>query len=152
MPWIPNPVYFIVGEWLIKSGAPLLRRTLTKTPPVANILFEGEARLEHGPESVDGLLSLTSDAIVFTPRGIRTRGAAALLRLEDIDEISESRGRILGLIPAQNNGIKLRTRRGIYRFRVDSDDRSAWLHELRAAHRMRADYSSTGNEVTRDDA
>jgi len=148
MPFIPNPVYFIVGEWLIKNGAPLLRRSLTKTPPTTNILFEGEARLEHGPESVDGLLSLTSDAVVFTPRGIRTRGAAAVIRLDDIDEISETKGRILGLIPAQNNGIKLRTRRGIYRFRVDSGDRATWLRELRSAHASRALAQSSDSLLT----
>ncbi len=148
MPFIPNPVYFIVGEWIIKNGAPLLRRSLTKTPPTTNILFEGEARLEHGPESVDGLLSLTSDAVVFTPRGIRTRGAAAVIRLEDVDEIAETKGRILGLIPAQNNGIKLRTRRGIYRFRVDSSDRGTWLRELHAAHAARALAQSSDSLLT----
>jgi len=148
MPFIPNPVYFIVGEWLIKNGAPLLRRTLAKTPPTMDILFEGEARLEHGPESVDGLLSLTSEAIVFTPRGIRTRGAAALIRLDDIDEIAETKGRILGLIPAQNNGIKLRTRRGIYRFRVDSSDRATWLRQLRTAHAAHATAQSSDALLT----
>lgn len=133
MPWLPNPLYFVVGEWLLRNGAPLVRRTLAKSPPSTNVVFEGEARLEHGPQHVDGLLSLTTTALVFTPSGIRTRGVATSLPLAEVQEVTPTRARLLGLIPSRNDGFKVRTHRGIFRFRVDGSDRSTWLRELRAA-------------------
>jgi hypothetical protein len=141
MPWLPNPLYFVVGEWLVRNGAPIVRRTLAKSPPTVNVVFEGEARLEHGPESIDGLLTLTTAALAFTPRGIRTRGAAISLPLAEIDEVTPTRARLFGLVPFRNEGFKVRTHRGIYRFRVDGSDRSTWLRELRAA--LRAAHATT---------
>ena len=134
MPWVPNPLYLMVGEWLLRNGGPLVLRRFVRTPPAASVLFEGEARLEHGPENIRGLLSLTPSELVFTPSAIRTRGAGVAFRLADIEEISATKGRLLGLIPFWNNGLKVRTRRGVFRFRVDGSDRPAWLRELRAAH------------------
>lgn len=136
MPWIPNPLYFMVGEWLLRNGGPIVARRLTKSPPTSDVLFEGEAKLEHGPENIMGLLSVTPSAVVFTPASIRTRGAATSIPLAEIEEITPTKGRLLGLIPSSNNGIKFRTRRGIFRFRVDSSDRATWLRELRSAWAM----------------
>ena len=137
MPLVPNPIYWIVGEWLLRNGMPIVKRSLTKSPPPAeSILFEGEARLEHGTENITGLLAVTPSALTFTPSGIRTRGAAAAIPLEEIDEVALTKGRFLGLVPFKNNGIKVRTRRGIFRFRIDPDDRDAWLREIRTAQTM----------------
>lgn len=137
MVWVPNPIYLMVGEWLLRNGVPIVARRLVKAPPSpALVLFEGEARLEHGPENIDGLLSVTTSHVIFTPTSIRTRGAASAIPLADVEEIEGVKGRFLGLIPLWNNGIKLRTRRGIFRFRVDPSDRGAWLRELRSAWAM----------------
>ncbi len=133
MPWLPNPLYLLVGEWLVRSGVPLVRRSLAKSPPTVNVVFEGEARLEHGPQHIDGLLSLTTTALVFTPTGIRARGAATSLPLAEVQQVTPTRARLLGLIPFRNDGFKVRTHRGIFRFRVDASDRSTWLRELRGA-------------------
>jgi len=147
MPLIPNPIYWMVGEWLLRNGMPVLKRSLAKSPPSAeSILFEGEARLEHGPENISGLLAVTPSALTFTPSGIRTRGAAASIPLDDIEEVTSTKGRFLGLIPAKNNGLKLRTRRGIFRFRIDPDDRDAWLREIRAAQALAARPTSVPTE------
>ena len=137
MPLLPNPAYWMVGEWLLRTGVPFVAARLAKAPPAAErVLFEGEARLEHGPENVGGLLSVTPLTLVFTPSGLRTRGAANAIPLAEIDEITATKGRFLGLIPLWNNGLKVRTRRGIFRFRVDRSDRSRWLRELRSAWAM----------------
>lgn len=133
MPWVPNPLYLMVGEWLLRNGMPVVLRRLTRTPPVAVILFEGEAKLEHGPENVVGLLSVTPSTLVFAPRALRTRGTAAAIPLAEVEDIAATRGRLFGLIPFWNNGIKVRTKRGIFRFRVDSADRPTWMRELHAA-------------------
>ncbi|MGE3960450.1 MAG: hypothetical protein AB7F65_02060 [Dehalococcoidia bacterium] len=136
MPLVPNPIYWMVGEWLLRNGLPIVTNHLTKTPPQEHVLFEGEARLEHGPENITGLLSVTPSSLVFTPSGIRTRGAATALPLHDIDEVTPTKGRILGVIPARGDGLKVKARRGIFRFRVDPDDRDRWLREIRTAQAM----------------
>jgi hypothetical protein len=137
MPLIPNPIYWMVGEWILRNGMPIVRRSLAKSPPSAeSVLFEGEARLEHGPENISGLLAVTPSTLTFTPSGIRTRGAAASIPLGEIDEVSLTKGRFLGLLPGKNNGIKVRTRRGIFRFRIDPDDRDHWLREIRTAQSL----------------
>ncbi len=137
MPWVPNPVYWMVGEWLLRAGVPFVAARLAKAPPPAErVLFEGEARLEHGPEKIGGLLSVTPSTLVFTPSAIRTRGTAHAIPLVDIESIEATRGRLFGLIPLWRSGLKIRTRRGIFRFRVDHTDRSAWLRELRTAWAM----------------
>lgn len=147
MPLIPNPIYWMVGEWLLRNGMPIVKRSLTKTPPPAEaVLFEGEARLEHGPENIAGLLAVTSSALTFTPSGIRTRGAAASIPLEEIDEVTATKGRFLGLVPVKNNGLKVRTRRGIFRFRIDPDDRDHWVREIRTAQAMAARPESVPTE------
>ncbi len=130
--WLPGPLTLMVAEFLLRQGTPLLRSRLTKTPP-SDVLFEGEARLEHGGEPVNGILSVTPSALVFTPNTVRARHAAVTLPLDGIDEVAADRSRIFGLIPASRNALKVRSERGIFRFRVDGDDRDTWLRQIEVA-------------------
>lgn len=136
MPWVPGPFSFMVGEWLLRNGVPLVTSRFIRSAPSTRILFEGQARLEHGPENVSGLLSLTPSDLVFTPSGFRTRNAQITLPLAEIDDVVATKARFLGLIPVKDNGIKVRSRRGIFRFRVDPEDRDDWLREIRTARAM----------------
>lgn len=130
--WVPNPYYLMVAEWLLRQGLPIVRSRLVKAPP-RDVLFEGEASLEHGGEPVRGLLSVTSGGLVFTPFSVRARRAALALPFEGIEDVSPARSRLFGLIPSSRNALKVRSAQGIFRFRVDGDDRETWLRHIQAA-------------------
>ncbi len=132
--WLPGPYTLMVAEWLVRQGGPILRRRLLKATP-SDVLFEGEATLERGGEPVRGVLSVTPSALVFTPNSFAERGAAISMSLDGIEEVSPARSRLFGLIPASRNALKVRSRRGVFRFRVDADDRDLWVRQIEAVRK-----------------
>lgn len=122
----------MVAEVLFRQGLPMVQRRLLKAPP-RDVLFEGQASLEHGGEPVRGILSVTPRRLVFTPHSVRARFSEVDLPLEAIEDVSAARSRFLGLIPASRNALKVRSERGIFRFRVDAEDRDAWLGQIEEA-------------------
>jgi hypothetical protein len=52
MPLIPNPLYLIALQWLIRNGGPIVMQRLAKPdaphPVDDQPRFQGEARLERG--------------------------------------------------------------------------------------------------------
>ncbi|MCK9485755.1 MAG: hypothetical protein M0R73_03500 [Dehalococcoidia bacterium] len=136
--WLPGPYTLMVAEWVVRQGLPIVRGRLVKAPP-RDVLFEGEASLERGGEPVRGLLSVTSRGLVFTPFSLRAQRDAMALPFEGIEEVAPVRSRFLGLIPASRNALKVRSTRGIFRFRVDGDDRDLWLRRIEAARSAAAD-------------
>ena len=130
--WLPGPITMMVAEFLVRQGAPLLRRRLLAVPP-RDVLFEGDASLERGAEPVRGLLSVTPDTLTFTPFSRRARRDSLMLPFEAIEDVSAGRSRLFGLIPASRNALKVRSTRGIFRFRVEAEDRDTWLRQIEAA-------------------
>lgn len=107
-------------------------RTKTSSPVEAEPRFEGDASLERGGDRVRGSLAITHNELRFEPSE-RRRERSLRIPLDEIEDVSPTRQRLLGLIPAGANGIKVRSRRGIYRFIVDGSDRSRWLREFASA-------------------
>ena len=138
MVWLPGPLSLLLVEWVVRAGAPMVRQRLMKAPP-REVLFEGAAALERGAEQVDGMLSVTREAVVFTPGSLRTRSLATDIPLEEVERAVPASSRLLGLLPVWPNAIKLRTRRGIFRFIVDRADRDLWVREIEEARRATSD-------------
>lgn len=130
--WAPNPIYWMVAEWLVKQGLPIVRSRLAKAVP-RDVLFEGEASLEHGGEPVRGVLAVTSAGLTFLPRHLANQRLAVTIPFRDIDDVSPARSRLFGLIPASRTALKVRSTQGIFRFRVDGEDRDLWLRAINAA-------------------
>lgn len=144
MPLIPNPYYLIALQWLIRNGAPIVIQRISSkraAPPVVDHpRFEGEASLERAGQQVRDWLAITSDELRFEPSE-RRRGASVRVPLEDIEDVSPTRQRLLGVIPTGATGIKVRSSRGIFRFAMDGSDRDRWLREISLAagdHRTQA--------------
>lgn len=135
MPFLPNPFYFMIVEWIVRAGTPLVIRRFSR-PLLMEILFEGDATFERGSGAVAGLLAITRTHLLFTPRGAWARGPVLQLPLDEIEEVTPVTRRLLGLVPLASNVIKIRSRRGIFRFTVDRSDRDRWLREIEAAASM----------------
>ena len=133
MPLIPNPFYLVALQWLIRNGAPIVMQRLARTKAALPVdeqpRFEGEASLERGGQRVPGWLAITSTELRFEPSE-RRRGASVRVPLSEIEDVSPTRQRLLGVIPSRSTGNKVQSGRGIYRFTVDAADRGSWLREL----------------------
>ena len=136
MPFTPNPLYLIALQWLLRNGGPIVMQRLAKPdaprPVDDQPRFQGEARLERGGETIQGRLAITGTELRFESAGRRS-GWSLDVPLDEIEDVSPTRQRRLGLIPAASNGIKIRSTRGIFRFVVDGADRDRWLREISAA-------------------
>jgi hypothetical protein len=136
MPLIPNPYYLIALQWALRNGAPIVIRRLSRASAPTQFesepRFQGDASLERGGQNVRGLLAITDTELRFEPWD-RRQGPSIQLPLEEIENVTPTRGRVLGLVPAGPTGIKVRSRRGIFRFGVDASDRNRWLREIPTA-------------------
>lgn len=136
MPLIFNPYVLMALQWAVVKGTPILVSRFVKTEQLGEeTVFEGLATLERGRDDIDGLLSITATELVFAPVRGSARNSAVRIPLEAIEEVSLPPRRRLGLFPAVPNTIKVRSRRGIFRFVVDNEDSERWLAEIRAALR-----------------
>lgn len=81
------------------------------------IVKQGAANLQKNIEPVKGRLSLTPTKLVFEPHGLNLQRKTIVVDLNTVVSADTGWSRLLGLIPAIPNALKITTRNGtVYRF------------------------------------
>jgi hypothetical protein len=86
-------------------------------PAGEKILKEGAANLQKNIEPVKGKLYLTATKLVFESDGLNIQGGNTTLELSKMASAEEGWSKLLGLIPALPNALKITMKDGqVYRF------------------------------------
>jgi hypothetical protein len=81
------------------------------------IVKHGAANLQKNLEHVGGELYLTKTKLVFEAHGINLQGGTTVVDVNDITAADTGWSKLLGLIPAVPNALKITTRSGkLFRF------------------------------------
>ena len=81
------------------------------------IVRQGAADLQENLEHVSGELYLTETTLVFESSGLNFQGGATTIYLGNIATVEKGWSKLLGIIPAVPNALKITTRDGkVYRF------------------------------------
>ena len=81
------------------------------------IIKQGAANLQKDIEHVTGELFLTETKLVFESHGLNIQGGTTTINLENIANVEKGWSKLLGLIPAVPNALKVTMKDGqIYRF------------------------------------
>lgn len=81
------------------------------------IVKQGAANLQKNIEPVKGRLSLTPTKLVFEPHGLNLQRKTVVVDLNTVVSADTGWSKLLGVIPAVPNALKITTRNGaVYRF------------------------------------
>ncbi len=81
------------------------------------VVRDGVANLQKNIEPVKGRLFLTATKLVFESHGLNVQGGTTIINLSDVAVVDTGWSKLLGLIPAVPNALKVTTKNGkVYRF------------------------------------
>ena len=105
--------------------------------PNEQLLREGAANLQRGPETVGGWLFLTNSRLVFSSHRFNVQTGVTEIALSTVRSVQPCWTKFLGFLPVAPNSLSVASESGEHRFVLFR--RSAWAEAIRAAApRLRA--------------
>jgi hypothetical protein len=86
-------------------------------PAPEDIVRQGAANLQRNLEPVSGNLYLTKTQLIFEAEGLNLQRCPAALNLSDVVKVETGWSKLLGLVPALPNALKITMKDGqVYRY------------------------------------
>ncbi|MCG5549427.1 GRAM domain-containing protein [Halorhodospira halochloris] len=97
----------------------------TELKPNEQIIKQGVANLQKGPETVGGNLYMTNQRLIFEAHDVNIQGGITEIHLSEIESSEKCWTKLLGIIPIMPNSLAIYTKsRKEYRFVLFG--RGAW--------------------------
>lgn len=93
---------------------------------------KGKANLQHGIETVGGVLSLNNDRLTFKPHDTNFQRDPVVIGVSEIQLVTKSWTKFLGFIPLFPNTLSVETAGETYRFVLfDRDEWAAAIQSIK---------------------